>query len=186
MHPLLSHFPLVLIPMAIAFDIAALSIDGGSNTLVQVAFYCQVAGITTALMSAFFGMIDYTWELPQRSRVREIGKIHAAGMSMGLVLLASSTVFRGMDLAATTPPIGAMVATIIASVIVLPMGWLGGRMVFKYGTRVEGATHQGRVWASHAADDDDGGDDPRDPNLPPDVRRFPSHKIGRGKKGKKK
>ncbi len=185
MHPLLSHFPLVLIPLAIAFDIAALSIDGGNNTLVQVAFYCQVAGIATALLSAFFGVIDYTWELPQRSRVREIGRIHAAGMSMALILLASSAVFRSMDLAATTPPIGAMVVTIIASFIVLPMGWLGGRMVFKYGTRVEVASHGGRVWASHTANGDD---DPADPNpdLPSNVKRFPLHKIGRGKKGKKK
>ncbi len=185
MHPLLSHFPLVLIPATIVFDIVALSMDGGNNTLVQVAFYSLIAGIAFAVLSSTFGVIDYLWELPQRSRVREIGKIHASGMSIALVLAISSAVFRGMDLAATTPQIGAVATTIIASLVIIPMGWLGGRMVFKYGTRVEVASHGGRVWASHAPDGDD---DPADPNLdlPPNVKRFPSHKIGRGKKGKKK
>jgi uncharacterized membrane protein len=135
-HPMLIVFPLGLLSTAVIFDIVYL-VSGNSQWTV-VAYYMIGAGIIGGLAAAVFGWLDWV-AIPSGTRARRLGLWHGVGNVVVVGLFILSWVLRREI--PETPPTGAIVAALLAVVIALITGWLGGELVDRLGVGVDDGAH---------------------------------------------
>ena len=123
-HPMLIVFPLGLFSAAVLFDIIRL-VHGGSGW-GEAAYYDIAVGIVGGLLAAVFGFIDWLG-LPARTRAKAVGMWHGLGNVTIVVLFIVSWVLRMPNPA--SPPTLAFVLALIAVLMALVTGWLGGELV---------------------------------------------------------
>src|SRR5207253_2682714 len=58
-HPMLVHFPIGLFVLSLLLDLASLAF-ANAPSLVRDSFYAMLLGVTTALIAAVPGFVDYT------------------------------------------------------------------------------------------------------------------------------
>jgi len=128
-HPMLVPIPIGLFVFALVADIAAYF--GASAAWSMVAFYCIGGGIVGALLAAVFGLVDLLSLTDDR--VKKIGVAHMI-INLGVVaLFVVNFVLRWQG----HPLQGAPFAlSIVAILMLLVSGWLGGHMVFVHGAAV--------------------------------------------------
>ena len=166
LHSMLSHFPLVLIPAAVALDIASLASTGGENLFVRSAFYALLAGVVFGVLAALFGAIDSYYELRDRGPATITSYVHASGMALALLISTISLGLRVGSLGAAETAVAPFVLAIVASVLAIAMSWFGARLVYIYGVRVEPAPDTVTRSTSHHKEE-----------LPDNVHRFPLSKL---------
>jgi uncharacterized membrane protein len=133
-HPMLVVFPFALWTTAVVFDI--MGVVTGSNVYRTVAFYNIAAGIVGAVAAAVPGIIDY---FSLRGRARRLGTYHAVLNVIALALFTASWVLRtqwGTGVVGRESWIPELTA-IVGVALIFPSGWLGGTLVYEYGTGVE-------------------------------------------------
>jgi uncharacterized membrane protein len=135
-HPMLIVFPLGLLGMSLLFDILHLATGGEHWALVS--YYMIAAGILSGLLAAPFGLIDWLG-LPGGTRAKRIGLLHGGGNVVVLLLFTLSWFLR-RDL--PTAPGGLEVGlSVIAVLLALVSGWLGGELVNRLGVGVDEDAH---------------------------------------------
>jgi uncharacterized membrane protein len=96
------------------------------------------AGILSGLLAAPFGLIDWLG-LPGGTRAKRIGLLHGGGNVVVLLLFALSWFLR-RDL--PSAPGGLEVGlSVIAVLLALVTGWLGGELVNRLGVGVDEDAH---------------------------------------------
>lgn len=129
----------MLVPIAIggfllsfAFDIVCW-ISGASspNLWNQVAYYTMLGGIVGALIAAVFGLVDLL-SLPA-GPIRRIGVLHMTINLTIVVLYITNAWMRHRNPAELGIP---MALSLIAVLMLLVSGWLGGKMVYEAGVGV--------------------------------------------------
>ena len=135
-HPMLVVFPLGLLATSLAFDIAYVATSDATFGLVS--FWMIAAGICGALAAAVFGAIDW-WAIPSRTRAKAIGLWHGAGNLAVTILFAVSWFLRRSS--PSTPGQAEIVLSIIAVLLALVTGWLGGELVDRLGVGVDDGAH---------------------------------------------
>ena len=136
LHPMLIVFPLGLLATSVAFDIAYLSV--GDGTFATVSFWMIAAGVCGALAAAVFGIIDWL-AIPLGTRAKAIGLWHGAGNIVVTFLFILSWFLRRAI--PDHPGNGPIVLSIIAVLLALITGWLGGELVDRLGVGVDGGAH---------------------------------------------
>jgi uncharacterized membrane protein len=136
-HPMLIVFPLGLLGMAVVFDI--LYWVTGNASLVTASFLNISAGIVTGLLSAVFGFWDWA-HIPSGTRAKAIGVWHGGGNVVVVALFAVSWWLRSGD-PQHLPSTAAFVLGIVAVVLALVTGWLGGELVERLGVGVDEGAH---------------------------------------------
>jgi uncharacterized membrane protein len=131
-HPVLIVFPLGLLSTAVIFDIIYL-FNGNTDFNIASA-YIIAAGIIGGLVAAVFGLIDWTG-IPQATRAKRIGLLHAGGNVIVLLLFGVSWLLRASD-TDWHANAGAIVLGIIGLIISAGSGWLGGELVERLGIGV--------------------------------------------------
>jgi len=136
-HPMLIVFPLGLLAMAVIFDIIERAT--GNVAFATVGFWNIAAGIIGGLIAAVFGLWDWL-AIPGGTRARAIGLWHGAGNVIVVVLFAASWLLRRGD------PVhlpGAMPLTleVVAVMLALVTGWLGGELVERLRVGVDDGAH---------------------------------------------
>jgi uncharacterized membrane protein len=134
LHPALVHIPTALWPAALVFDLLAVS--RGDNVYVRLAFYALLVGLLAALLAAPTGYADWTGI----RREKPAWKVGLAHMILNLVI----TVLQILNLAlrwgdfrsASQVPLGLVLISGAAVLLLLVSGYLGGRMVYSYGINV--------------------------------------------------
>ena len=135
-HPMLIVFPLGLLGTSLVFDILHLATGGEHWALVS--YYMIAAGILSGLLAAPFGLIDWLG-LPGGTRAKRIGLLHGGGNVVVLLLFTLSWFLR-RDL--PTAPGGLEVGlSVIAVLLALVSGWLGGELVNRLGVGVDEGAH---------------------------------------------
>ncbi|HEX9989327.1 MAG TPA: DUF2231 domain-containing protein [Chloroflexia bacterium] len=124
-HPMLIVFPLGLLAMAVVFDI--LYMITGNSVLAQVAFWDIAAGIVGGLLAALFGLIDWL-ALPSGTRAKSVGLWHGGGNVVVVALFGASWLIR-LGNAGNVPGTIGFVLALVAVLIALVTGWLGGELV---------------------------------------------------------
>src|SRR5262245_28174054 len=129
LHPMLVAIPIGLWVFSLVCDLVRL-FGGTSPNWQVVAYYTLIGGIVGALVAAVPGFIDML-SLPWRTK--RIALFH---MSINLTVVALYVVnawlrHRGIDL---TAPVW---LSVIAVLMLLVSGWLGGKMVYIHGVAVE-------------------------------------------------
>lgn len=135
-HPMLIVFPLGLLGTSLVFDILHLATGGEHWALVS--YYMIAAGILSGLLAAPFGLVDWLG-LPGGTRAKRIGLLHGGGNVVVLVLFALSWFLR-RDLPAS--PGGLEIGlSVVAVLLALVSGWLGGELVDRLGVGVDEGAH---------------------------------------------
>ncbi|MDM7921144.1 MAG: DUF2231 domain-containing protein [Pyrinomonadaceae bacterium] len=134
-HPMLIVFPLGLLSTAVIFDVVYLLTS--DRTFATVAYWLILAGIIGGLVAAVFGYLDWT-KIPDGTRAKSVGVMHATANVVTLALFAGSLYFRSG--AVPEPGTLALVLSFSGAATSLVGGWLGGELVERLGIAVhEGA-----------------------------------------------
>ena len=132
-HPMLIVFPLGLLATALAFDIVHWA-RAGDTFFAHMALWLIGIGVCTGLFSAIFGFVDWL-AIPKGTRAKSVGLWHGLGNVVVVGLFIVSWILR---VAGTPlhPPVAAFVLDIIAVLLALVTGWLGGELVDRLGIGV--------------------------------------------------
>ena len=133
-HPMIVPLAIGGFLLSFAFDIACW-VTGSSppNVWNQVAYYTMIGGIVGALVAAVFGWIDLL-SLPP-GPIRRTGIQHMTINLTVVVLYIVNAWMRHRNPAELSVP---MVLSLIAVLLLVVSGWLGGKMVYEHGVGVSG------------------------------------------------
>lgn len=132
-HPMLVTLPIGLWVFSFACDLI-FAFGSGAPVWKAVALYTMVGGLIGALLAAVFGLIDLL------SLSGEIRKTAITHMVINLTVVVLYAINAWMRF--STPDAGAGVnwpvwLSLIAILLLLISGWLGGKMVYRYGVAVD-------------------------------------------------
>src|SRR5262245_27105888 len=128
-HPMLVPIPIGLFVFSLFADIAARF--GWGEAWPAVALYCMGGGIVGALAAAIFGFVDLISMTDDR--VRKIGLSHMAVNLVVVTLYVVNFALRWQGQPVEGIPLS---LSVIAILLLLVSGWLGGEMVFVHGVAV--------------------------------------------------
>jgi uncharacterized membrane protein len=135
-HPMLIVFPLGLLATSLFFDI--IRALGGPSSFSHAAFYMIAAGIIGGLAAAVFGLVDWL-AIPAGTRAKRVGALHGIGNVVVVGLFIVSWGVRYADPEAQSGV--AVVLSVIAVLLALVTGWLGGELVDRMGVGVDDGAH---------------------------------------------
>jgi uncharacterized membrane protein len=135
LHPALVHLPTALWPAALLFDLLSLT-DLGGPIPVQISYYAILTGLVVALVAAAAGLADWADIKPDKP-AKKIGLVHMV-LNLSVVALFALNLWLRAQLPTTTDtvPLSLIGLTLVADLILLVSGYLGGRMVYDYGISV--------------------------------------------------
>jgi uncharacterized membrane protein len=129
-HPMLVPIPIGLWIFSLVCDL--IHAGGSTNPAwTTVALYTMGGGVAGALLAALPGLIDLL-SLPPAPRRTAI--IH---MTINLVVVALYAVNLWLRLPAPDNPGGLIWLSVLALVLLVVSGWLGGKMVYEFGVAVD-------------------------------------------------
>ena len=135
-HPMLIVFPLGLLATSFFFDLIRMAT--GNPSLGIASFWMIAAGIVGGLAAAVFGLVDWL-AIPRNTRARSVGALHGVGNVVVTALFAASWLLRRPD--PGHPGAGPIVLSLVAVLLALVTGWLGGELVGRLGVGVDDGAH---------------------------------------------
>jgi uncharacterized membrane protein len=135
LHPALVHLPTALWPAALLFDLLSRT-DLGGPIPVQISYYAIFIGLVVALVAALAGLADWADIKPEKP-AKKIGLTHML-LNLVVVALFALNLWLRAQLPTSTDavPLHLIGLTLLANLILLVSGYLGGRMVFNHGISV--------------------------------------------------
>jgi uncharacterized membrane protein len=135
LHPALVHLPTALWPAALLFDLLSLTELGGPIP-VQISYYAILTGLVVALVAAVAGLADWADIKPDKP-AKKLGLVHLV-LNLIVVALFALNLWLRAQLPPTTAtvPLSLIGLTLVADLILLVSGYLGGRMVYDHGISV--------------------------------------------------
>ena len=125
-HPMLVPLPIGMWVLSLACDIiAAFATD--PTSWKTVALYAMIGGIIGALLAAVFGLIDLL-SLP--AHIRSTALAH---MGINLTIVVLFAIDAWLRLSGSDP----VWLSVVAILLLLVSGWLGGKMVYRLGVAVD-------------------------------------------------
>jgi uncharacterized membrane protein len=125
-HPMLVPRPIGMWVLSLACDIiAAFAADPTKWKIV--ALYAMVGGIIGALLAAIFGLVDLL-SLP--AAIRRTALAH---MGINLTVVVLFVIDAWLRVSGSDP----VWLSVIAILLLLVSGWLGGKMVYRLGVAVD-------------------------------------------------
>lgn len=139
-HPILIALPLGLFTASLLFDALAKARKNPTNAKISRALVG--VGVLSGMGAAVPGLIDYL-AIPDGTRAKRVGLVHAVGNVLMLTLFAASWTKRRPD--EETPSNTAIGLSLLAAAIMSGTGWLGGELVYRLGIGVDdGANDEAR------------------------------------------
>ncbi|MGE5104227.1 MAG: DUF2231 domain-containing protein [Betaproteobacteria bacterium] len=135
-HPMLVPLPIGLWIFSFACDVIALFV-ANPETWKTVALYAMVGGIIGALAAAIFGFIDLL-SLP--TGIRRTGLMHMVINLIVVILFLVNAWLRIGSSDAGVGSSGLVALSLIAILLLVVSGWLGGKMVYTLGVAVDTET----------------------------------------------
>ena len=135
-HPMLVPLPIGLWVFSFACDIIALFV-ANPETWKTVALYTMVGGIVGALAAAIFGLIDLL-SLP--ADIRKTALMH---MTINLTIVVLFLINAWLRIASSDAGAGSsglVWLSLVAILLLVVSGWLGGKMVYRSGVAVDTET----------------------------------------------
>ena len=131
-HPMLIPFPLALWATSFAVDVLFYFLR--HPTLLVIAKFMIAAGCFGAIAAAIPGIID--WLAIKNGDVKRVANWHARLNVAALVVFASSLLLR---MGSYSELVGRRLTlpfllSLVGVILILISGWLGGELVFRYGS----------------------------------------------------
>ena len=129
-HPMIVPVAVGGFLLSFIFDIVCLS-TGHVDPWSTVAYYTMIGGIVGALIAAIFGLVDLL-SLPS-GYTKKIGVMH---MLINLTVVGLFICSAWMRHEAHSPAGTPFILSVVAILMLVVSGWLGGKMVFEAGVGV--------------------------------------------------
>lgn len=126
LHPILVTFPIAFFIGTLLFDIMALINDRYDYAFV--ASCMQIAGITTALLAAVPGIIDYVFTVPPKSSGKKRAARHGGLNVLNLLLFFAAWLLKRNPY---VPAFGILLLEMAGIVALGFAGWMGGTLVYR-------------------------------------------------------
>lgn len=133
-HPFLVTIPIGAWTASFIFDVASFFTEG-AQFLVRGAYWLLAIGWISAAVAALFGLLDL-FGIHRRTRAFRTGLVHAGLNVIVLLLFGISFLLRRLYLDAERVPGELIVLSGAALALLAASGWIGGRLVYRYGVRV--------------------------------------------------
>jgi uncharacterized membrane protein len=138
-HPMLIAFPLGLLATAVIFDLIYLVTRNAE--LVTFSYWAIVAGVVGGLLAAVFGLWDWL-HIPGGTRAKAVGGWHGGGNVVVVGLFIVAWLLRAGARNPEYRPDGLpFILEIIAVLLALVTGWLGGELVERLRVGVDDGAH---------------------------------------------
>jgi uncharacterized membrane protein len=135
LHPVLAHVPTALWPSSLVFDILA-NLGVGGNAMYQTSFYAMLFGLLVALLAIPAGLADWL-DIKRDRPAWKLGLYHLILNLLVTVLWAINLVMRWGTLnTASAVPLPLLALSVLATLMLVASGYLGGLMVYDYGISV--------------------------------------------------
>jgi nitrite reductase/ring-hydroxylating ferredoxin subunit/uncharacterized membrane protein len=150
-HPALIPFPFAFLIGAFGFDALAWAFSRGS--LWRTGGYLAIVGVGSALIAAVPGFIDYLYTVPPRSSGKQRATRHMLlNLTVVVLFLAALAARRN------TPPTPLVVGIeLVAVLLLLWAGWLGGVLVSRNQIGVDHRYADAGKWKEASFDASSGG-----------------------------
>ena len=125
-HPMLVPLPIGMWVLSLACDIIAAFVADPTNWKI-VALYAMIGGIIGALLAAVFGLVDLL-SLPAGIRPTAL-----AHMGINLTVVVLFVIDAWLRVSGSDP----VWLSVVAILLLLVSGWLGGKMVYRLGVAVD-------------------------------------------------
>jgi len=136
-HPMLVHFPIVFWTVAAAAYVADAA--DMAEVAAAVAKYSNGAGLIMAMLAMIAGLLELR-SIEGRSKTMQVAIWHMMAMAtawlcflLALVLPISS----GSHVDHSTAQLASIVSAVVGFLLMGWGGWLGGRLVYEFGTGVK-------------------------------------------------
>src|SRR5207237_1273465 len=133
-HPMLVHFPIGLFVLSLLLDLASLAF-ANAPSLVRDSFYAMLLGVTTALIAAVPGFVDYT-NIRSDHPAKRTATAH---MILNLIVVALYGINLGVRSSSLADPrisLLPLVLSLVGIALLSASGYLGGRLVYDDGIGV--------------------------------------------------
>jgi uncharacterized membrane protein len=137
-HPMLVHFPIVFWTVAAASYVVDAAGMGGEGA-AAVAMYSNAAGSITAMLAMIAGLLELR-SVEGRSRTMQVAVWHMMLMATAwlcFVLALVLPISSGPRVDHSTASLAGVASAVIGLVLMGAGGWLGGRLVYEFGTGVK-------------------------------------------------
>lgn len=128
-HPMLAHFPVACWTIATAADIASLRYGPPAWHLANTLLWI---GLVLAIPTFLLGVVDLV-QIPKDPAPVRTAFIHMGVMFAAFVLYFVSLLLRVHERHLVAPDAAALIISIVACIVMLVGGWLGGTLVYGYG-----------------------------------------------------
>lgn len=135
LHPMLVHFPVALWTLGFGADVGGLA--AGADWWWRISFGCQALGVLTASVAMVAGVLDYA-ALPRDHAAQDTAVVHMLVMATAWLAYLASLALRGLP-GVAPPPTAAVAAAGVGFAAMVVGGWLGGRLVYRFGVGVDGS-----------------------------------------------
>jgi uncharacterized membrane protein len=140
LHPPLTDVPVTAYLFAAVFDVLSVALHSGhaavAAELFHAATWVLLGGALVSLLAALTGWADWYYSSEAGTQARRTINTHAITMIAVTVLVLVDLILRLASDSAWTP-VGLMVLTVVAAVLVTVGATYGGSMVYDYGFNVE-------------------------------------------------
>lgn len=131
-HPMIVPIAIGGFLLSFVFDIVCLA-TGQVDPWSTVAYYTMIGGVVGALLAAIFGFVDLL-SLPS-GYTKKIGITH---MVINLTVVALFICSAWMRHESHSPAGTPFILSLVAILMLVVSGWLGGKMVYEAGVGVSG------------------------------------------------
>ncbi|MCW2567409.1 MAG: hypothetical protein JWN54_1506 [Mycobacterium sp.] len=156
LHPPLTDVPITAYLFAAVFDVLSLVLYGShealASELYRAATWVLLGGAAVSLLAALTGAMDWWRSSEPGTQARRTINAHATVMITVTVLVLVDLAWRLTAAAdAESTPVGIVVLSVVAALLVMLGASLGGSLVYDYGFNVETAGDH-PVWHRSEAD----------------------------------
>lgn len=131
-HPVLVHFPIAFWTLATLAYVGAVA--GFDAPLVAVAKFANAGGLLMAVPAMAAGVLEYR-SIDVKSEAFRIATSHLMLMASAWTLfLAGLLLPLSPSIAPAAAGLAAAIASVIGFLLLSVGGWLGGRLVYEFGT----------------------------------------------------
>lgn len=164
LHPPLTDVPVTAYLFAAVFDVLSVALRSGhaavATELFHAATWVLLGGAAVSVLAALTGWADWYYSSEAGTQARRTINTHAITMIAVTVLVLVDLVLRLANGDSAWTPVGLMVLTVIAAVLVSVGATYGGSMVYDYGFNVE-TSGDHPVWHQQEGDVWPGEKEPR-------------------------
>jgi uncharacterized membrane protein len=135
LHPALAHIPTALWPSALLFDGLSRT-QYGSLWAADASYWAIFLGLLVALLAIPTGLADWS-DIRREKPAWKLGLYHMGlNLTISVIQLINLLLRRGAMQEGNAVPLHLLVLSLLATLLLLVSGYLGGRMIYAYGINV--------------------------------------------------